>query len=1516
MSSTSSGGDALKPGDRVTCSGGAGTVQFYGTTKFAAGVWAGVVLDEPRGKNDGSVMGIRYFDCEPNYGLFLRASQVKPLEAAGSSPAVSRSADSVATPPATRSSRSSVIGRSMSVSGSSSSTSPAGPGTPRAAAAGSAGKRMSMIAAAQAAALGSNRPPARPTTPSAAGSSASADPISRTTTPIHRSMSPESVAPTSPAAAAPAPVVAETPKQDDAAMAALRDLVTNIAANKQKQALEMQQQQQQQAESAAASAAVSRVASPKVEPPAPVPVATPTPTPAPAPAPVQAAPAPAPVAAPVPATPTPVVAQPIPAPAPVPEPVKVEPVPEPESAPAPAPVVKPAVAAAVIPRAASPPAPVPAPLHVEDDISPVTSPPPSTSRSLAAHPTHISMPTPSREQLGFSQQSLPFPATPAATVPLKDYEELRAKVKLLETKRSEDLATIRRLEDLQQDAQHAIAARDKLHDRVTELQTEVRELRREAKSAAAERDELEEKLAETTGALELVTLDKELAEEKCETLEQELDASKDRCEELALDLEVVRGELELGEHEAAQTAADPTAVLQLQRQNERLKDAIVKLKESRDDLEEELGHRIRVLETEAAQGADAKAQYALAREQLAVAEETIDELRAALEDASGAEELVEELSEKNLHLNEKLDDLQRYIDDLEAMKELNEELEDNHVETERELLLELDARDRTIRDLENQLARNEDALADYERTIGQFRELVKNLTRENEELRATTATPAAAAAATRALGGSATAAGAEQQEMLAMSFKLQTHAMKVQAKTIDLELKHLEAAQAAEHVALLQVYLPDAFFVTEQEPIAALLIARRIQFKADVLQRYAKSTSSSNAVAPTSPTTASSPEAASDAATMDLAHELSWMRGAAHALAAFIESCPADTFVAVVGRTHGELASAERRLDTALTQLKSDGALRAAATTPDLARINRQLDATLAKLTAPPVPVRAAVHRRIQLVAVQGTEDAAARAAVAVQALAGLSVMDGVAETLAMQLANVRASARKLSRVLTDAKAGLGVNAASVNGVLANVQLSAAYLKDLAQRTGVLHGDDADEDDEGVVSPSKAWTADALHEEVASATVRHFDKTEPRPLAVLVDTVKRAAADLAVLYETTSAAATAGEPADPLGPSAPAPWSARADALKRERATDAGMQAAVADAQARLTRALTELRAKDEEVRELVVKCQLLESRSLARESAAANAAQAEDLARTVDAQANEIEDLNRFVDHLKGEAHELEAANRELARKLKAAEASRASSAASAAPASAGPVATLLPRHPAGPTASSVQALVAGIAHLRAENARLRAGKLLAQLELCPVPRVAPAVAEESVTESDEPQSSSSMLGQLDGKLRDVALETRALLRQARELASSPRVVDLSTATDSSKSRRTPAWASLEKRASVQLQRQRVQARLLARKAAMLQGQVFRLQHPVGTASPVAARIRHSRRMSGSSSFSFATQLTGIDKTPRVARVRVPVVASVVPGAMGSGPQGGARVNCYVSTPAELEKLHAVFVN
>ncbi|CAH1243559.1 CLIP3 [Branchiostoma lanceolatum] len=81
----------LKLGERVIIGGvKMGTLRFCGTTEFASGVWAGIELDEPEGKNDGSIGGIYYFKCAPKHGIFAPLSKISKSNSPSTTPRGSR----------------------------------------------------------------------------------------------------------------------------------------------------------------------------------------------------------------------------------------------------------------------------------------------------------------------------------------------------------------------------------------------------------------------------------------------------------------------------------------------------------------------------------------------------------------------------------------------------------------------------------------------------------------------------------------------------------------------------------------------------------------------------------------------------------------------------------------------------------------------------------------------------------------------------------------------------------------------------------------------------------------------------------------------------------------------------------------------------------------------------------------------------------------------------------------------------------------------------------------------------------------------------------------------------------------------------------------------------------------------------------------------------------------------------------------------------------------------------------
>uniref|UniRef100_K3WT77 J domain-containing protein n=1 Tax=Globisporangium ultimum (strain ATCC 200006 / CBS 805.95 / DAOM BR144) TaxID=431595 RepID=K3WT77_GLOUD len=53
-----------------------GVVKFRGPVHYAKGDFIGVCLNEPLGKNDGTIKGVSYFSCPPQCGLMVRSEDV------------------------------------------------------------------------------------------------------------------------------------------------------------------------------------------------------------------------------------------------------------------------------------------------------------------------------------------------------------------------------------------------------------------------------------------------------------------------------------------------------------------------------------------------------------------------------------------------------------------------------------------------------------------------------------------------------------------------------------------------------------------------------------------------------------------------------------------------------------------------------------------------------------------------------------------------------------------------------------------------------------------------------------------------------------------------------------------------------------------------------------------------------------------------------------------------------------------------------------------------------------------------------------------------------------------------------------------------------------------------------------------------------------------------------------------------------------------------------------------------
>uniref|UniRef100_A0A8C9NIP3 Dynactin subunit 1 n=1 Tax=Serinus canaria TaxID=9135 RepID=A0A8C9NIP3_SERCA len=396
--------------------------------------------------------------------------------------------------------------------------------------------------------------------------------------------------------------------------------------------------------------------------------------------------------------------------------------------------------------------------------------------------------------------SLGSPGAPPVPSPTKEEENLRAQVRDLEEKletlkikRNEDKAKLKELEKYKIQLEQVQEWKSKMQEQQADLQKRLKEAKKEAKDALEAKERYMEEMADTADAIEMATLDKEMAEERAESLQQEVDSLKEKVEYLTMDLEILKHEIE---EKGSDGAASSYQVKQLEEQNARLKEALVRMRDLSASEKQEHVKLQKQMEKKNTELESLRQQREKLQEEVKQAEKTVDELKEQVDAALGAEEMVETLTERNLDLEEKVRELRETVGDLEAMNEMNDELQENARETELELREQLDMATARVREAEKRVEAAQETVADYQQTIKKYRELTAHLQDVNRELM------------------SQQEASAEKQQQPPpemFDFKIKFAETKAHAKAIEMELRQMEVQQANRHVSLLTSFMPDSF---------------------------------------------------------------------------------------------------------------------------------------------------------------------------------------------------------------------------------------------------------------------------------------------------------------------------------------------------------------------------------------------------------------------------------------------------------------------------------------------------------------------------------------------------------------------------------------------------------------------------------------------------------------------------------------------------------------------------------
>uniref|UniRef100_A0A8D3A757 Dynactin subunit 1 n=1 Tax=Scophthalmus maximus TaxID=52904 RepID=A0A8D3A757_SCOMX len=498
----------------------------------------------------------------------------------------------------------------------------------------------------------------------------------------------------------------------------------------------------------------------------------------------------------------------------------------------------------------------------------------------------------------------PHPPLPRETSgQVKDLEE---KLETLKMKRTEDKAKLKELEKHKIQLEQLQEWKSKMQEQQAELQKHLKEAKREAKEAQEAKERYVEEMADTADAIEMATLDKEMAEERAESLQLEVDSHKEKVDELTMDLEILKHEIE---EKGSDGAASSYHVKQLEEQNGRLKEALVRMRDLSSSEKQEHVKLQKQMEKKNVELDSLRSQKEKLQEEMTVAEKTIDELKEQVDAALGAEEMVEMLTERNLDLEEKVRELRETVTDLESINEMNDELQENARETELELREMLDLGAAKIRESEKRVEAAQETVADYQQTIKKYRELTAHLQEVNREL----------------TSQQEASAELQQQPPAEMfDFKIKFAETKAYAKAIEMELRKMEVGQANRHVSLLTAFMPESFLRHggDHDCILVLLLIPRLICKAELISKQAqeKFDLNDNCVERAGLKGAVGEQMSFAAG---LVYSLSLLQATLHKYEQALDQCSVDVYKKI-GALYPEMSVHERSLDFLIDLLHKD----------------------------------------------------------------------------------------------------------------------------------------------------------------------------------------------------------------------------------------------------------------------------------------------------------------------------------------------------------------------------------------------------------------------------------------------------------------------------------------------------------------------------------------------------------------------------------------------------------------
>ncbi|KAL9983797.1 hypothetical protein ACROYT_G006027 [Oculina patagonica] len=1081
--------------------------------------------------------------------------------------------------------------------------------------------------------------------------------------------------------------------------------------------------------------------------------------------------------------------------------------------------------------------------------------------------------------------------------------DLEEKLGTLKSKRQEDKAKMKELEKSRMQLEQMQEYKTRWQEAQRDLQAQLNATKKELKEITENRQEHSEELTELQEAVEMATLDKEMAEERLESLQQENEQMKDKLEEVTLDLEILKNEISEGGIEGAAANAQ---VKQLEQQNSRLKEAIMRLKEVQASDKSEM--QALQKQVKDLQGGNTSLQNERDRlsEALQEAENSLAELKEQVDTALGAEEMVETLTDNNLTLEEEIRTLRENVADLEALRDLNEELEENHIQTEHDLREELEMNNNKVREMERMVEAAQESIGDHQQTILKFRELVAKLQENNRAMQVQQE-------------------DTEKQKILdipspeMIDFKVKAAEFKTFTKTLENELRKFEIQQANEQIKMLHSFLPESFVRRggDNESVLLLLLIPRLTFKTELLQSQLRQKYEiAECLEDPVKIHGEAGEGLSFAA--GLIYQLAILQAVVRNIERALDKCDTGLFNKLVG-IYPELAAHERAVDVLIDLFKKDQLDETVAMEPLEKAIHYYTTMVRFHLAGNPVSHSEFLADELKIFTA-GTEGAT----IEIERLKKFtkncdegSAFGELVQDMELRNVEVQQLCRKIKRRMPEDQSSTLSFSDKIQESLIECakqqSLELKFCQELA--AAVAQKASSLADNENLLSGQ-------LDEMASDVAVLVFETDEVPCKDIVSQTFHEV---ISFLYSFVTKMQEGDYDAEPKEESKmEPPYLQRAKAFKSELFDSAGVEEKLLQKENEYMDLKKNMKLKNEEISQANIRIGLLEKRleninkeadarveSSNRKMEQAN----KDLQRkekeyeeTMDALQNDIDTLEREKAEMKKrlDAYSKKSLLADLARHASSSSSIAAVVAGAAAvkggagsPLRGGPgvgqqpVQVVIKDSPI--VLAQVDSLKIALKHLRNENIRLKSQQLKEQLDDLPKIYVPPRIQprSEPSEEQGEKEASEEMVQDSIPSLNSVTRETNKLLENLQKMSAFPKVVDISNRKPGlvpALSKLTPANHLVERAAIL---------RDLKRQKEELQGKIQKL---------IAAEYPGGTSQSSFSSFlspTFSKVLQEKVQAPQLGRVTIPMPSHTK-----------SNKYCVTLKPQEFRTLHTAFVS